>query len=115
MTRREEYNLIFLRKIIEGEEIFSCTKIGQVDEYSYLQFLSFLNLNETIDLINELEFIENSEPFDEFPSSDGYSHFKIQLSNTDFSIGDHNGPLPLTIPIADIKQLLLEWKTFIEG
>lgn len=115
MTKREEFGLTFEKKVVEGNVHFSCKRQGLVNDFDYLQFLTFLNSGETDDLIEEINLAQTGENYNQYPISEGYSHYHLIISETNFIVGHYPGGPSISVSLEDIKQLLLEWKGFIES
>jgi hypothetical protein len=115
MTKREEFGLTFEKKVVEGNVHFSCKRHGIVNDLNYLQFLTFLTIGETDDLIDEINLAQTGGNYNENPTSDGYAHYHLRISDTIFKVGNYPGGPSISVSLEDIKQLLMEWKEFIES
>jgi hypothetical protein len=112
MSKREEYRLEFTKDTTNGEIDHFCKRNGPVHELNYLAiFLPSLYDEEIDSFIVEIEAAQNDLYFDEFPRSDGYAHFEVQISPPNFLLGT-SGSTMAEIPLEDMRLLLLEWKEF---
>lgn len=112
MSKSEEYNLMFYKKIIDGVKYNICVqKVPDGDENSVLTFLDCLSFFECESFIRDLEIcINNNENIDEGFFSGSIEHIKITYDYPNINIDGI-----LIISMQDMKALLLEWKDFINS
>ena len=112
MSKREEYNLEFTKKVINGRIYHGCDRNLPPNELTYLcGFLEALHDIEIQALIGEIEAAENEEYYEEYPQSEGYEHYDIQIDIPNFLIGSA-GTSQASIPLDDMRSLLIEWRDF---
>ena len=110
MTKREEYGLSFYKwKDIETGKLYPICKREKVGSLSNLQLLSRLDSTDTQILIDEIFKAQANLPYDNFPSSDSYEDILIEYNYPNVIIDGI-----FTISMNDFRELLEEWKNFIQ-
>ncbi|PIF45391.1 hypothetical protein CLU96_2396 [Chryseobacterium sp. 52] len=112
MSKKDQYGLDFI-KIIEGGNVgYNCIrKNGIVDQNNLLQFLTYLNISGTEILLHEVNSHLNSIPDPNPYDSMVLEHIDLQIHSLRFIIDKQ----PDTFPLADIRDLLKEWLSFLQS
>lgn len=114
MSIKDDYGLEFIRIVSNGEIGYNCIrKNGIVDKNNLLQFLTYLNLSGTELLLKEVNYHLNNTPNTSWEpyNSMVLEHIDLQINFPNFIIDEQ----PYVFPLADIKDLLLEWKSFLHS
>ena len=109
MTKREQYGLSFYKIITSNGNIRHLCKTDRTDAYSNLIVIRFLNSIEAQGLIDEITRALAGEFFEPFFTSDGVESEDIDLVYPNVIV---NGT---SVSMQDMKDLLLEWLSFINS
>lgn len=104
----------FLKVSADGNIGHTCIrKDGIVDKNNLLQFLNYLNISRTRHLLKEINhYLENTETPDNTPyDSMVLEHIDLKIHYPEFIIDEQPG----TFPLADIRDLLMEWLVFLQS
>lgn len=117
MTKREEYGLLFNKKIIKdfGFSYSIYVKFG-FQANSYLTYLGSMGTYETQSLIYDLNAsINNGNNYEEDFFSDSTEMLKIVFDYPNIKIENQSfaGNFVYTIPMQDLKEIMEEWLVFI--
>jgi hypothetical protein len=113
MTKREQYGLRFERIKSDGfSAYFSCSPSSNINGSGELALLlDLLSDNEPRFLLDEVQLAITGGVFEEYYSPDnaqGYNGVRLAPPNAII----HNS---FTIPLIELKALILEWITFVES
>ncbi len=114
MSKKDEYGLGFVKITSNGNTGYNCIrKNGVVDQNNLLQFLSDLDILRTEFLLKEINDYLNDTPNHDWSSYDSLvlEHINLTLNYPDFIIDEQPHPFPL----ADIRDLLMEWLYFLRS
>ncbi|MDN5475631.1 MAG: hypothetical protein L0G39_01750 [Chryseobacterium sp.] len=114
MSKKDEYGLDFLKITSNGNTGYNCLrKNGIVDQNNLLQFLNYLNSSRTEHLLKEINFYLNTAPDSDWRPYDSMvlEHINLQIDYPKFIIDGQ----PNTFPLADIRDLLMEWLDFLRS
>lgn len=112
MTKKEQFQLTFSKvRSSYGTNYYCARKIDPPNDYNELVFLSFVGSSSVDFLIAQINGALNGTNYDDEPISDAWADLDIKITSTSFIINDDM----LSIPLQDMKDLLLEWKTFINS
>ncbi|UTW64192.1 response regulator transcription factor [bacterium SCSIO 12741] len=114
MTLRERYGLQFVKSYSEEYDLTSyrCVSNGTLPAPHVnfnLCFIDHLSLVEVEDFIQLLDDALSDRPYDDQFITDGTEADKVFLQSPDVIIND-----TLSLPITDMKELLVEWLAFIK-
>ena len=114
MSKKDEYGLEFIKIASNGEVGYNCVrKNGIVDKNNLLQFLTYLNLSRTELLLKEVNYYLNNTPNTSWGpyNSMALEHIDLQINFPNFIIDQQS----YLFPLVDIKDLLQEWKLFLQS
>ena len=109
MSKREELNIQFYRKDVQGNSVSIFDTTNAIPINQRLSFFNSLQSSDIDDLIMVITQIQRGEFYDpDFLTwSEIYSVFDLEFVNPDFSIMGM-----VTIHMDDLKLLLEEWRQF---
>lgn len=113
MTQRERYNLVFERKFTGTRADFICHQL-EGSQFAYGALANKLTLMHRLEcegLIDEIQAAENNEYYEEYFAidNDAASDFdEIYIKPPYVTIDKH-----IFIPFQDMKELLMEWISFM--
>ena len=112
MTKQQQYNLIFIKKVLsDGTTRRIVTNNSNSDNsYSALLFINNLHISEIQYFIDSISLINNDQVYDpDFYLQDGTEAIEITFNAPNFVIEG------LTINMLDLQQLLQEWLTYLNS
>lgn len=113
MNKKEQYVLEFNKSTTNGRTIYGCVrKNGIVDQYNDLQFLNYLDIKGTEFLLREINAYLNSTPNPNWEKDECMvlEHIKLSIEYPNLRIDERSD----TFPLADIRDLLQEWLSFLQ-
>lgn len=113
MTKREQYELIFFKSKSPswGSEIYCCKKDGAVNQFSHLQFIQRLTYKAELNgLISDLEDALKGKCYEQYFCTDATEDITIEFNFPNVIFGERD----LVITMLDLRDLLMEWRNFID-
>jgi len=110
MSKKEQYGLEFIKMTANGISGYNCLRVnGIIDSNNSLQFLNFLDLEDTQRMIAEIDSHLNGNQLG--LNVQFFEHIELEFIGNHLKIDERT----YTFPLIDIRDLLLEWLEFLQS